>query len=35
MYDHRVIVKPSKINILSYKYEIVSDYIEAGTYFAV
>ena len=35
MYDHRVIVKPSKINILSYEYEIVSDYIEAGTYFAM
>ena len=35
MYDHRVIVKPSKINILSYEYEIVSVYIEAGTYFAM
>ena len=33
-YDHSVVIKPTKINILSYEYEIVSDYIEAGTYFA-
>ena len=32
-YDHSVVVKPTKINILSYEYEIVPDYIEAGTYF--
>ncbi len=34
-FDHRFIIKPSSINILSYEYEIVSDYIEAGTYFVL
>ena len=34
-YDHSVIVKPTKIKIQSYEYEIVSDYIEAWTYFAI
>ena len=34
-YDHRVFIKPSKINIVNYEYEIVSDYIEAWTYFAM
>ena len=33
-YDHSLIIKPTKISILNYEYEIVSDYIEAGTYFA-
>ena len=34
-YDHRLFIKPSKINIVNYEYEIVSDYIEAWTYFAM
>jgi len=34
-YDHRVVVKPTNINIQSYEYEIISDYIEAGTYFGL
>ncbi len=34
-YDHKVIIRPSKINILNYEYEIVTDYIEAWTYFAI
>jgi len=32
-YDHRVFVKPTKINIKKYEYEIISDYIEGGTFF--
>ncbi len=32
-YDHRVWVKPSKINIKKYDYEIISDYIEWWTFF--
>jgi len=34
-YDHRVVVKPTNINIRNYEYEIISDYIEAGTYFGL
>ena len=34
-YDHRVFVKPSKINIKNDNYKIVPDYIEAWTYFAL
>jgi UDP-N-acetylglucosamine enolpyruvyl transferase len=29
------VVKPININIKNYEYEIVSDYIEAGTYFGL
>jgi len=34
-YDHRLFIKPSKINIKKYDYDIVSDYIEAWTYFGL
>ena len=34
-YDHRLFIKPSKINIKKYNYNIVSDYIEAWTYFGL
>ena len=34
-YDHRVFVKPWNIHIKNYEYSIVSDYIEAGTYFGL
>lgn len=34
-YDHRVFIKPSHINISKYKYNIISDYIEAGTFFGL
>ena len=34
-YDHRLWIKPTKINIQNFEYEIISDYIEAGTYFAM
>jgi len=34
-YDHRVYIQPTKIQIKNYEYEIISDYIEAGTYFAI
>lgn len=34
-YDHRLYIKPSKINIKKYKYEIISDYIEWGTFFGL
>jgi len=34
-YDHRLFIQPTKINIKKYEYEIVSDYIEWWTYFAM
>lgn len=34
-YDHRVFIKPSKINIQTYTYNIISDYIQAWTFFAM
>jgi len=34
-YDHRVFIKPSKIDIKKYDYEIISDYIEWWTFFAL
>lgn len=34
-YDHRLYIKPSKIDIKKYKYNIISDYIEAGTFFGL
>lgn len=33
--DHIIKIKPSKINIQKSEFKIVSDYIEAGTYFAI
>lgn len=33
--DHTITVKPSTINIKNHQYTIISDYIEAGTYFAI
>lgn len=33
--DHTIVVKPSKINISKKEFTIISDYIEAGTYFAI
>lgn len=33
--DHTIKIKPSKINIQKSEFKIVSDYIEAGTYFAI
>ena len=33
--DHTITISPSKINIQQSSFEIVSDYIEAGTYFAI
>ena len=33
--DHSIVVKPSKINIQIKEFKIISDYIEAGTYFAI
>ncbi len=33
--DHSIVVKPSKINIQQKEFKIISDYIEAGTYFAI
>ncbi len=33
--DHSIVVKPSKINIQKEEFKIISDYIEAGTYFAI
>jgi len=34
-YDHRIYIKPTKINILKYTYNIISDYIEACTFFGL
>lgn len=33
--DHSIVLKPSKINIQNPEFKIISDYIEAGTYFAI
>jgi len=33
--DHSIVVKPSKINVQIEEFKIISDYIEAGTYFAI
>lgn len=33
--DHTITISPSKINIQKSEFEIISDYIEAGTYFAI
>ncbi|HKL44530.1 MAG TPA: UDP-N-acetylglucosamine 1-carboxyvinyltransferase [Candidatus Absconditabacterales bacterium] len=33
--DHSITLKPSKINIKNQDFKIISDYIEAGTYFAI
>jgi len=33
--DHTITISPSKINIQKTSFEIISDYIEAGTYFAI
>ena len=33
--DHSIVVKPSKISIKKKEFTIISDYIEAGTYFAI
>ncbi|HRX64104.1 MAG TPA: UDP-N-acetylglucosamine 1-carboxyvinyltransferase [Candidatus Absconditabacterales bacterium] len=33
--DHSITLKPSKINIKNPEFKIISDYIEAGTYFAI
>ncbi len=33
--DHSIVVKPSNINIQIKEFKIISDYIEAGTYFAI
>ena len=33
--DHSIVVKPSKIDIQINEFRIISDYIEAGTYFAI
>lgn len=33
--DHSIVVKPSKIVIQAHEFKIISDYIEAGTYFAI
>lgn len=33
--DHSIVVKPSKIDIQIKEFKIISDYIEAGTYFAI
>ncbi len=33
--DHSIVVKPSNINIQIEEFKIISDYIEAGTYFAI
>ena len=33
--DHSIVVNPSKIEIQSKEFDIISDYIEAGTYFAI
>jgi len=33
--DHSIVVKPSKIDIQIEEFKIISDYIEAGTYFAI
>lgn len=33
--DHTITVRPRKINIQKSDFEIISDYIEAGTYFAI
>jgi len=33
--DHSIVVKPSKISIQQKEFKIISDYIEAGTYFAI
>lgn len=33
--DHSITLKPSKINIKNSDFTIISDYIEAGTYFAI
>lgn len=34
-HDHTLTIQPSKINISKSEYTIISDYIEAGTYFAI
>lgn len=34
-HDHRVFIKPTEINIKKYKYDIISDYIEWWTFFAI
>lgn len=33
--DHSIVVNPSNINIQQKEFKIISDYIEAGTYFAI
>ncbi len=33
--DHSIVIKPSKIDIQIDEFKIISDYIEAGTYFAI
>jgi UDP-N-acetylglucosamine enolpyruvyl transferase len=33
--DHSVVVNPSKIDVQKDEFKIISDYIEAGTYFAI
>jgi UDP-N-acetylglucosamine enolpyruvyl transferase len=33
--DHSIVVNPSKIGIQQKEFKIISDYIEAGTYFAI
>ena len=33
--DHSIVVKPSTINVQKKEFSIISDYIEAGTYFAI
>lgn len=33
--DHSIVIKPSKIDVQSKEFKIISDYIEAGTYFAI
>ncbi len=33
--DHTITVRPKKVNIQQDSFEIISDYIEAGTYFAI
>lgn len=33
--DHTITVKPSKINIKNWDFNIINDYIQAGTYFAI
>lgn len=33
--DHTITIRPTKINIQNSEFKIISDYIEAGTYFAI